>query len=52
MAKSWILVLILLFYSCYKKETVHCEPIGKVCGEADSNGVRECEVIIECKVWT
>ena len=41
-------IAILLFYSCYKEDTVDCEIIAKVCGEV-IDSARECEYVFECK---
>jgi len=41
-------IAILLFYSCYKEDTVDCEIIAKVCGDV-IDSARECEYVFECK---
>ena len=41
-------IAILLFYSCYKEDTIDCEIVAKVCGNAIDN-VRECQYVFECK---
>ena len=41
-------IVILLLYSCYKEDTIDCEVIAKVCGDAVDN-VKECQYVFECK---
>ena len=41
-------IAILLFYSCYKEDTVDCEIIAKVCGDV-IDSARQCEYVFECK---
>ena len=41
-------IAILLFYSCYKEDTVDCKIIAKVCGDV-IDSARECEYVFECK---
>jgi hypothetical protein len=42
------LMTFFIIVSCYKEDTIDCEIVAKVCGDAVNN-VKECQYVFECK---